>query len=49
MIYVMYIYVVDILIQAIDDEYVGWCKHEFEYVGVNLWNLHEACFVVVES
>jgi len=26
-----------------------WCKHVLEYVGVNLWNLYEVCFVVVES
>jgi len=26
-----------------------WCKHVLEYVGVDLWNSYEVCFVVVES
>jgi len=25
-----------------------WCKHVLDYVGVNLWNSYEICFVVVE-
>jgi len=25
-----------------------WCKHVLEYVGVDLWNSYEVCFVVVE-
>jgi len=26
---------------------ICWCKHVLEYVGVDLWNLYEICFVVV--
>jgi len=26
-----------------------WCRHVLEYVGVDLWDSNEICFVVVES
>ncbi len=44
----MCIYVVgELLLHAIGGEF--WCEHVLDYVGVNLWNSYEICFVVVES